>query len=477
MTEAEATELYLSGLAPTLRVLLDYDKRVHEQQAKINDLERQLVLAKNHPSTPSGMRAAFTKANRASKPKKKKLKRRGVHRPAPGKVDQTKEHALTSCPACSNALPPPSETRVRFTEELPVVEPRVIKHLIHRYWCRACKKIVEAPVADALPKSSIGLRTVVYSAWLHYILGVSFDKIIQLLNLSAHFKISTGGLFGSWHHLARVLQPLCEQIGRGAQLSAVLHVDETGWRVNGRTHWLWCFTSKNLAYYLIDRCRGSTVTIKVLGHYFAGVLVTDFLGAYGLIRALAKQKCLVHLLREIIRVNLFDDSPQWRIFRNQLKRLVLDGLRLGRQRSELEPARFERRKTLLRRRLTELYVRPYSNKNANRLRKRLDRHSNEIFTFLDYPGVTADNNHAERQIRPAVVSRKTSYGNRSKQGADVQAMLMSIFRTLELRGYEPVNTLLFLVQEHLRTGKPMTLPPPLPLAPVAEQPQRAMTPA
>ena len=113
----------------------------------------------------------------------------------------------------------------------------------------------------------------------------------------------------------------------------------------------------------------------------------------------------------------------------------------------------------------------------NRLRKRLDRHSNEIFTFLDYPGVTADNNHAERRIRPAVVSRKTSYGNRSKQGADVQAMLMSIFRTLELRGYEPVNTLLFLVQEHLRTGKPMTLPPPLPLAPVAEQPQRAMTSA
>ena len=189
MTEAEATELYLSGLAPTLRVLLDYDKRVHEQQAKINDLERQLVLAKNHPSTPSGMRAAFTKANRASKPKKKKLKRRGVHRPAPGKVDQTKEHALTSCPACSNALPPPSETRVRFTEELPVVEPRVIKHLIHRYWCRACKKIVEAPVADALPKSSIGLRTVVYSAWLHYILGVSFDKIIQLLNLSAPSRL------------------------------------------------------------------------------------------------------------------------------------------------------------------------------------------------------------------------------------------------------------------------------------------------
>jgi len=430
VTEAEATGLYFSGLKPTLRVLLDYDKRVHEQQAKISDLERQLVLAKHHPSTPSAMRAAFTKANRAAKPKKKKIKRRGAHRPAPNKIDEIKEHTLTSCPSCSNPLPPPSETRERFTEEIPVVEPHVIKHLIHRYWCRACKKIVEAPVTAALPKSNIGLRTVVYSAWLHYNLGVSFDKIIQLLNFSAHFKISTGGLFGSWHHLARVLQPLYEHIGHSAKLSAVVHADETSWRVNGRTHWLWCFTSKDLAYYLIDRCRGSTVALKVLGDYFAGVLVTDFLGAYGLIRALAKQKCLVHLLREIIRVNLFDSSPQWITFRNQLKRLVLDALRLGRQRTDLDPDCFQRRKALLRQRLTDLYVRSYSNKNANRLRKRLERHRNEIFTFLDYPGVTPDNNHAERQIRPAVVSRKTSYGNRSAQGANVQAMLLSIFRTL-----------------------------------------------
>ena len=41
-----------------------------------------------------------------------------------------------------------------------------------------------------------------------------------------------------------------------------------------------------------------------------------------------------------------------------------------------------------------------------------------------------DNNHAERTIRPAVIIRKNSYGNRSQRGADCQAVLMSIFRTL-----------------------------------------------
>lgn len=466
MTEAEAYGLYLSGFKPTFRVLRGFSQSLLKQQLEINTLRKQLALAKNHPSTPSGMQAAFTKAIAAEnrKNKKKEPKRRsGGRRGVPNGIDQTKEHTLACCPDCSNPLPPPSGTRQRFTEDIPVVVPWVIKHIINRYWCKFCNKIVEAPVTQALPKSAIGLRAVIYSAWLHYGLCVSFDKIIALLNISARLSISAGGLFGAWHNLAHILEPLYEQIGKSAKWSAVLHADETGWRVNGRLHWLWCFTSKDLAYYVIDRCRGAPVVRKVLGSYFAGILVTDFLASYNQIRALAKQKCLVHLLREIIRVNLFDFSPGWKAFRKELKRLILDGLRLGRQRGNLGPECFARRKALLEQRLVELYAKPYCNENAERLRKRLERHRNEILTFLNHPGVTADNNHAERQMKPPAQCRKMSGGNRSKQGADVQAMLLSIFRTLELRGYNPVSALLFLVQEHLRTGKPITLPPALPL--------------
>lgn len=472
MTRSEAYGLYLSGFKPTFRVLFVYHTTVQNLQAENNELKKKLVLAKKHPSTPSGMRAAFTKANAAENKKLRKnqpKRPRGGRRLPPNKVNETKEHALTCCPDCRHPLPPPSGTRERMTEEIPVVAPKVTRHIIYRYWCKFCDKIVEAAVTDALPKSTIGLRTVIYTAWLHYVLGVSFDKIIALLNISAHFAISTGGLFGAWSNLSRILAPLYQQIGRSAKQSAVLHADETGWRVQGRTHWLWCFTNKDLVYYVIDRCRGSPVALKVLGKYFAGILITDFLASYNQIRALAKQKCLVHLLRELIRVSLFDFLPEWKAFRKQLKRLVLDGLRLARQRGELDPECFERRKALLQERLVELYTRPHSNDNAQRLRKRLERHCNEILTFLDHPEVTADNNHAERQMRPPAQSRKMSGGNRSRPGADVQAMLMSIFRTLEMRGYDPVPTLLFLVQEHLRTGKPITLPPVLPAIPAAQR--------
>ena len=88
--------------------------------------------------------------------------------------------------------------------------------------------------------------------------------------------------------------------------------------------------------------------------------------------------------------------------------------------------------------------------------KRLRRHRNDLFTFLDKPGVPFDNNLAERAIRPAVIIRKNSYANRSQQGANVQAVLMSIYRTLKQRGHNPLQTITQALANYLKTG---TLPP------------------
>jgi len=75
-----------------------------------------------------------------------------------------------------------------------------------------------------------------------------------------------------------------------------------------------------------------------------------------------------------------------------------------------------------------------------RLAKRLRKHADELFTFLDYPDVTFGNNLAERMIRPALILRKISQSNRSEKGAAVQAVLMSVYRTLKLRSHDPLAT-------------------------------------
>ena len=69
--------------------------------------------------------------------------------------------------------------------------------------------------------------------------------------------------------------------------------------------------------------------------------------------------------------------------------------------------------------------------------KRLRRHQGDLFTFLHRMDVPYDNNFGERQIRPAVILRKNSQGNHSEKGAATQAVLMSVYQTLKLRGLNP----------------------------------------
>ena len=99
-----------------------------------------------------------------------------------------------------------------------------------------------------------------------------------------------------------------------------------------------------------------------------------------------------------------------------MKRLIRDSLRLSKRRKELSAERFASRRIRLGDRLRELLAQPWKEKHARRLAKRLRRHEGELFTFLDHPEVPSDNNHAERQIRPAVMVRKTSYASGSDDG-------------------------------------------------------------
>ena len=199
---------------------------------------------------------------------------------------------------------------------------------------------------------------------------------------------------------------------------------------------------------------------KVFKKEFAGVLVTDFWSAYNAVVCAHKQKCLPHLLRDLKRTQHYHKPEgDWPAFSRRLKRLIRDAIRLSKRRSELSAGVFASRRDRLQRRLGELLAEPWEHRHCHRLVKRLKRHRSELFTFLDHPGVPSDNNHGERQIRPAVIARKNSYANASDDGAETQAVLMSVFRTLKQRGHNPVSAVLDAVRVSLQTGQLPPLPP------------------
>ncbi len=410
------------------------------------------------PATPSGQRPIYTKppAPRRKGRPGAKVGHVGSRRAVPPKIDRREEHRLEVCPDCGGELQRCRRTRTRTVEDiLKDLRTQVTEHTIHRDYCPACKKHVEPIVPDALPNANLGHNLTALTGWLHYGIGVTTQQVMDLVGIHLHTSLSAGGLVSMWHRLGEVLTPWYQQIADAARASAVLNADETGWRVNGSTRWLWCFASKDSCYYQIDRSRGEAALDKFFTEAFDGVLVHDFWAAYNAIEAQDHQCCLAHLLRELEKVDLTNGSAAWKAFAKKLRRLIRDGIRL-RKRADFKPARYGNLIRRIDRRLMDLAGGTYADADANRLAKRLLRYCDSLFTFLDHLDVPFENNHAERMIRPAVIIRKNSQSNRSDKGAATQAILMSIFRTLKLRGQDPVQTVAAALRTYAASGH---LPP------------------
>jgi transposase len=450
LTEEQAREIYEQGAETVVLALLMMAQRL----AALNP-------AKPAPTAPSGMVPGYQKPTCSGRKKTpgRKAGHQGERRAAPERIDARREHRLPCCPHCRGKLQRCQETRTRYTEDIPSgITPVVTEHTIHRDWCPRCKKLVEPVVPDALPRATLGNRTLVMTGWLHYGLGNTLSQIIDVFNYHLQLKLTPGGLVHMWGRLQAVLFPWYEQIQQEALHAAVLHADETSWRVAGKTHWLWAFATNDLTYYLIDRSRGEPALRKFFIEEFQGTLVTDFWGAYNAVACAARQGCLVHLLRDLHTVDHYGrGGKQWPEFAKKLRRLVGDAIRLWRQ-TEIPPEGRASRRQRLDERLDALIATPWKDTQAKRLLKRLRRHRNDLFTFLDKPGVPFDNNLAERAVLPAVIIRKNSYANRSAHGAEMQAVLMSIYRTLKQRGHNPLETVTKAIHDYLTTGKLPPLP-------------------
>jgi hypothetical protein len=456
LTEQQARRIYQQGEAAVVFVLLALSKLAAEQ--KQNNLPSAIA---SDPSTPSAQKPVFTKPNVNEKKRHKKSGRKDGHegsrRATPTRIDRTVEHRAKSCPHCGcTELQRRRTKRKRVIEDIPEdTRVEATEHEIYRDYCPRCDKIVEPVITEALPNSSIGNGILVLSAWLHFALAATISQILAVFNFHLQFKMSAGGLIQMWHRLADILWSWYEEILEDIQKAGVLHGDETGWRVNGKTHWLWCFTSIKATIFTVERSRAGPVVLEFIKECFSGVFVSDFWYAYNVLTCV-KQKCLAHLLRELKRVEQYKNvGGDWVRFAKKLKRLLRDAIRLRKRKAELSEDSYNRRCERIIKRLTLILEHNWSNKEARRLIKRLRRHEDELFTFLHNDAVPYDNNFGERSIRGAVIMRKNSYNNRSERGALTQSVLMSVFFTLKQRGLNPVATVKKALKIYIETS---TLP-------------------
>jgi hypothetical protein len=231
-----------------------------------------------------------------------------------------------------------------------------------------------------------------------------------------------------------------------------VHVDETGWRIDGRNFWLWAFTDPTFTLYHVDASRGGKVPRKLLGKAFDGTVVADFYGAYdGLIGP--KQRCLAHLMREIRDLNAEDESLADCPLLSRLMRWCKQALRLKKQWPELADRAYDQKASALERRLDALMEIKPEHEESKRLAKRLVRYREELTRFLWTEDLEGTNNAAERALRPAVVMRKITGGSRSEIGAQAWAKLASLLRTADQRKLGVFDATRKLIMDYWAQGR------------------------
>ena len=324
-------------------------------------------------------------------------------------------------------------------------------------YCPVCRRAVHDTASDELRNSRIGPVTKAVAVWLHHGLKLPFRPIRELFTTLFGMRFVPASALNFSLAAANKGRPLYEDLKQKIRAAWLLHLDETSWRLDGKSAWLWYAGNADLDFFHIAPSRATAVLLEILGDDYRGDFVSDGYAVYNALLARWRQTCLAHIIRtakEIaVEIRLIANGTSYvddLQFLDALAHFFARVCRLDQQRRRHKLPRKRARALIpkLRRQLKALCATsPYTHPKTINLRDRLldvKRDAKRLFTFLSRPGMPPTNNHAERALRGPVISRKISFGSRSVLGAETFAMLASLLGTAKRQERSPLDFLKML---------------------------------
>jgi transposase len=428
------------------------NQRLREQIVLLE--QRIIELEQGDERPPALVKPNKPKGEGPKAPRRKRQVQHNHGRKREMRVTYSREHAWEHCPDCGYRLRGRSVARRRQVIDLPAPQAvEVTEHVVIKRQCPRCRGW-KSPKLDlrgqVLGQGRVGVRLASLIGYLRTTLRLPYALIQSYLQSMHQVWLSIGELVEVLHHLVEVVQPALEQLRSAVRGSALLNADESGWREEGHNGYVWAFSTpgeQGVRYYEYDRHRDQGVVQRVLGEEFQGVLSTDFYSAYNVYRG-RHQRCWVHLLRDLHTLKEEQAQNAEIVLWAQAVRSLYEqaqGFLQG-----LSPPTQEERERRYVALVAEvdalglLYAQQKKHP-CQALAKRLLRHEDELFQFVLVPGLSADNNLAERSLRPVVVMRKISGGTRSARGSKTRMALASLFGTWQARGLNPLSACVSLL--------------------------------
>ena len=431
-------------------------ERIAELEARLSGMDGRLEELERRAMRGA---APFARedAKRASSPKRPG--RKGGHdgafriRPDDDDVDRWIDVPLERCPGCGAALDPASdEVFDQAIIEVPPAAPEIIRLTTHHNRCCGCgargasTHPLQISTARGAASTHLGPRALAIAAALNKGLGLTMRKTCSVLDTLLGLKLSPGGLSQALARMADRLAPAHDALQGRVKAGPVLHTDETSWYVGRPGASLWVMTNRAGTCYSIVPSRTKAAAEALLGGY-QGVLVSDCLNIYDDLTPV-QQKCYAHHLRKIGEA--LDDAAAGSEYLADLRSLLTGAMALKAVMPDLPDHRVAAMRAALEANADRLLATPRTGLE-DRVRLWIAKQRDHLFTFLDHPEVDATNNLAERQLRPAVISRKLSCGNKTEAGARTWEILTSLAATCQQTGTSFVD----LIVEQL-TMSPQT---------------------
>lgn len=427
---------------------------------RINALLKRVDVLERRGKRQAGPFSKGKPKEKPSRPGRKEGKQGHDARERPKKVDEEISVPLPEeCPDsdCQGRL---ALERVaeQIQTDLPKVEPIVRRFSIEIGKCLGCGKRVQPrdprQTSDALGAASnqLGPNLLSLATLLKTDYGLSWKKVARLCKVAFGVRVTASALCRGSIRVAAKLQPTLAAVRDSVRASPTVCPDETGWRTGGHSRWLWVFVSPDATVYSIAPGRGAEVAAKVIGFDYPGIIVRDGWLAYRRFKDATHQTCLGHLLRRCSEILELARGGARR-FPKDVKQLLKDALALRDARDSYTKHGFASLVGRLRARLDRLLKRNPRYPPSAKFLKHLKNERHALFTFLDVEGLNATNWAAEQAIRPSVLARKLSGGNRTDRGADAHAGLLSVVQTAKQRDVDEVDLLV----------KALCLPEPRPL--------------
>lgn len=425
------------NLRKQVQKLTKENQQLKEREA---ELEKEKEQLKSERDKFREMLFKFNRKKHTALTKHESIQRtkESFARATPETIDEYRECKMQQCPFCNNELSKQVDSYQRIVEDIPDYEQlksKAIQYTIGRYYCKHCKKIISAKPSDAIPKSRLGINTLLYVLHSKYRMRLSHDLIRENLNNQFSLKISDGEITNLLEKGSIVFSKKWQEVIETVKHSKSANSDETSWHIGKDKAWLWAFVGDKAVRYTISETRGKGVAADALGKDYDGTVGCDFYSAYNKFKH--KQRCWVHLLRKARELCQDKPTKEHLAIKNKLSRIYQDILlfRLKKEISQSEKnLKAEQIKNQLEniQTLCRIKSKSETDKNLQKIINLCKKFSGELVVCVSNFNIFPENNTAERAIRPTVLMRKISGGSRSAKGAKIHETNLSVIETLKM---------------------------------------------